>query len=460
MKEKTQKPPEGLGRELVEGSIWKSIFFMSWPMLLIMLCNFMVGFTDIYVAGLLGYRIQAAVGFIEQLYFLLILLANAISIGSVAIVSRAAGSGDMTEASYASRQSLGFGLIIAALLTAAGLLAPSLIVSAAGFPSEIFRIAVVFLRIFSISLGFNYFLIISNAILRALGMPKKPLVSMGLYAVLNMFLDFALVFGWGPFPCLGYAGIALATTISVIVATALNLFFMTHLGWSSLLPSLFRLNFRQIRRLVSVSWPMALVMIGWNAGTVVLYNILAHLPQDHIQAMAAYANGLRLEAVIFMPAFALNMAASVLVGQNLGAGQARRAAQTGWQIAATGAVGLAGIAAPLFVFAPEVASLLTQNPSVLSGTVTYLHYNLSVTPFMAFSLTLGGGLQGAGDTRGVMMVIIFAMWVIRLPLAYLLGVSFDWGAQGVWSAMIFSMTVQGTLMALRFRLGGWKKAPI
>lgn len=460
MKEKPQKPLEGLGRELVEGSIWKSIFFMSWPMLLIMLCNFMVGFTDIYVAGLLGYRIQAAVGFIEQLYFLLILLANAISIGSVAIVSRAAGSGDMTEASYASSQSLGFGLIIAALLTAAGLLVPSLIVSAAGFPSEIFQIAVVFLRIFSISLGFNYFLIISNAILRALGMPKKPLVSMGLYALLNMFLDFALVFGWGPFPSLGYAGIALATTISVIVATALNLFFMTHLGWSSLLPSLFRLNFEQIRRLVSVSWPMALVMIGWNAGTVVLYNILAHLRQDHIQAMAAYANGLRLEAVIFMPAFALNMAASVLVGQNLGAGQVKRSAQTGWQIAATGAVALAGIAAPLFVFAPEVASFLTQNSSVLSGTVTYLHYNLSVTPFMALSLILGGGLQGAGDTRGVMMVIIFAMWVIRLPLAYLLGVRLDWGAQGVWSAMIFSMMVQGILMALRFRLGRWKKAPV
>ena len=86
-------------------------------MLLIMLCNFMVGFTDIYVAGLLGYRIQAAVGFIEQLYFLLILLANAISIGSVAIVSRAAGAGDMGEASYASRQSLGFGLVIAAFLS-------------------------------------------------------------------------------------------------------------------------------------------------------------------------------------------------------------------------------------------------------------------------------------------------------------------------------------------------------
>ena len=82
-------------------------------MLLIMLFNFIVGFTDIYVAGLLGSEVQAAVGFIEQLYFLLVILANAISTGSVAIVSRAAGAGDMAKARDASRQSLGFGMLIA-----------------------------------------------------------------------------------------------------------------------------------------------------------------------------------------------------------------------------------------------------------------------------------------------------------------------------------------------------------
>ncbi|MFH1481040.1 MAG: MATE family efflux transporter, partial [Pseudomonadota bacterium] len=91
---------------------------------------------------------------------------------------------------------------------------------------------------------------------------------------------------------------------------------------------------------------------------------------------------------------------------------------------------------------------------------TYLHYNLSVTPFMALSLTLGGGLQGAGDTRGVMMVIIVSMWLIDLPLAYFLGVTLDWGAAGVWSAMIFSMAVQGTFMALRFHRGRWKNLVI
>jgi putative MATE family efflux protein len=421
-----------------------------------MLFNFVVGFTDIFVAGLLGSQVQAAVGFIEQLYFLLIILANAVSTGSVAIVSRAAGAADMDGAQDASRQSLGFGLLIGLCLMAAGLFIPEVIVATAGFPPEISSMAEVFLRIFSVSLGFNYFLIISNAVLRALGTPRKPLVSMGVYAGLNVLLDFALVFGPGPFPRLGYAGIALATTISVVVATAVNVFFIVDLGWGAIFRKLMKMTGSYVGRLVAVSWPMALVMIAWNAGTVVLYNILARLPEAHIQAMAAYATGLRIEAILFMPAFALNMAASVLVGQNLGAEKPDRAFRLGWRIALTSASILAGMAVPLYIFAPQTAALLTRDPLVLQETVTYLHYNLLATPLMAFSLSFGGGLQGAGDTKGVMFVIVIAMWLIRMPLAYFLGIELTWGPRGVWTAMITSMSIQGTLMCIRFHMGRWK----
>jgi len=78
-------------------------------------------------------------------------------------------------------------------------------------------------------------------------------------------------------------------------------------------------------------------------------------------------------------------------------------------------------------------------------------------PFMALSVVLGGALQGAGDTKGTMWVIIIAMWFIRLPLAYFLAVIMHYGATGVWVAMITSMAVQGLLMTWRFRTGHWKK---
>ncbi|NIS62590.1 MAG: MATE family efflux transporter, partial [Proteobacteria bacterium] len=72
------------------------------------------------------------------------------------------------------------------------------------------------------------------------------------------------------------------------------------------------------------------------------------------------------------------------------------------------------------------------------------------------SLILGGGLQGAGDTRGAMWVIIIGMWFIRLPLAFLFALVLGYGATGVWVVMVISLIFQGTFMAFRFGRGRWK----
>lgn len=72
---------------LTMGNLWVSIWQLSWPMFLIMLFNFFVGFTDIYVAGFINPEVQAAVGFVGQIYFLIIIIANAVSIGTLAMVS-------------------------------------------------------------------------------------------------------------------------------------------------------------------------------------------------------------------------------------------------------------------------------------------------------------------------------------------------------------------------------------
>jgi Na+-driven multidrug efflux pump len=69
---------------------------------------------------------------------------------------------------------------------------------------------------------------------------------------------------------------------------------------------------------------------------IVLYTILGRLGEESDVALAAITNGLRIEAIIYLPAFALNMAASVLIGQNLGAGTTGRAEKLGWNMPSQG----------------------------------------------------------------------------------------------------------------------------
>jgi putative MATE family efflux protein len=212
-----------------------------------------------------------------------------------------------------------------------------------------------------------------------------------------------------------------------------------------------------IKKIIKLGWPAALLQIAWNAGSIVLYNILGRLGDKSIVALASITNGLRIEAVIYLPAFALNMAAAVLIGQNLGARNADRAEQIGWKIALTGVILMSLMALIIFVWARDIASTITKDPEVLEETTRYLRINMLSEPFMALSVALAGCLQGAGDTKGTMWVIIIAMWVIRLPLAYFLASVLNYGAIGVWTAMVISMNVQGLLMAWRFRQGHWKE---
>jgi MATE family multidrug resistance protein len=442
--------------DLTKGGLWGHIWRLSWPMLLIMILNFLVGFVDIYVAGLINTKVQAAVGFISQLYFLLIIVANAISIGTVALVSRNVGSGDFARAIANAKQSLIFGFFIAMALTITSLFFSRQIIAAAGFPLEISAIGESFLRIFAFALGPSYLLIISNAVFRASGEVKKPLLTMSVFSAVTIIGDFCLVFGIPPFPKLGYLGIALSTAIAATLGMAINFGLFALHPWRALYRRPWTISVSSIKTIASLGWPAALLQIAWNAGSIVLYNILGRLGEASITALASLTNGLRIEAIIFLPPFAFNMAASILVGQNLGANNPERAKAVGWKITGAGVMLISVVSICIFIWASSFASLLAKEPAVLAETTRYLRIMMFSEPFMALSLILGGGLQGAGDTRGNMWVIVISMWLIRLPLAFLLALVLGYGAVGVWLAMITSMTVQGTLMARRFHQGRWK----
>ena len=442
---------------LTSGSTWENIWRMSWPMMLVMFFNFLVGLTDVYVAGFLGPEIQAIVGFVSQLYFFIIIVANAISIGTVALLSRAVGAGNFEDALSSARQSLLFGVLCALSLTSGSLFFHDQIISLAGFSGNTREIAIVFFVIFAVALAPNYIVILSTAIFRAGGEVRLMLLAMSLVSSINIGLNFLLVFGLFSFRGVGYKGIALSTASAMFAGMIVCLFLFRKSRWKNIFSGRWRVSSGLIRKIFLLSWPAALVQISWNAGYIALYNILSHLREGNITAMAAFTNGLRIEAIIYLPVFALNMAASVLTGQNLGAGNPERAEKIGWKIALSGVAFVSLLVIPILLWAADISSPVAKDPQVLAETTRYLRITMLSEPFMALSVILGGCLQGAGDTKGVMLVIVGALWVVRLPLAYLLAVVAGYGAPGVWTAMVISMCFQGIVMTIRFRKGRWKK---
>jgi len=448
--------PSDTRNDLISGSLWISIWRISWPIVLIMLLNFSVGVVDVYVAGLIGPEVQAAVGFISQIYFFVVIVANAISIGTLAVISRAVGSRNWERAIEVARQSLIFSFFVAIGIMLMGFVFSREIVVLAGLPEGITRLSERLFRIFAAALAANYVLIVSNAVFRASGEVRRPLFTMAIVSAVNIAGNFLFVFGAGPFPGMGPAGIAVAAAVSLASGMAVNLVQLKGGQWESFYRGSWRLSKETLQLIVALGWPAALLQIAWNAGTIVLYNILARFGDASVTALASITNGLRIEAIVYLPAFALNMASSVLVGQSLGASDPDRAERVGWRIAKAGVLLVCAMSVVIFAWADRFSSLVASDPAVREETARYLRINMVSEPFMALSAALGGGLQGAGDTKGAMWVIVLSMWIVRLPLAYLFGLTLGLGATGVWVSMVISMALQGSLMAARFRRGGWK----
>ncbi len=433
----------------------KESWSIGWPMILIMSFHFAIGITDTYVAGFLGTKVLAAVGYVGQLYWTLMILASGLTVGTVSMISQAYGAKSIEGVSSITANSMLMGLIIAGVMTVLAQIYPAEIIRIAGMPEEIRIIAEDFLKIFSLVLIPTYLMIISGGVLRASGRVRLTMLTSMAAAVVNVILDLVLSFGWGPVPALGYRGIAMATASATTLGMTLNLIAL-FVGPSAItFSSVIGFRGACMKNLIKLGVPSALQQTAWNAGTLVVYFLVGLLQGGQITALAAMTAGLRIEAIVFLPVMALNMAAAVLIGNRLGAGDpagARSAAKV--TVLLSFSIALIPTAL-IFIFAPQLAALLTKDPAVLAEMTRYLRVNMVGMPFMAIGITLSGALQGAGDTFGTMRIIFTGMWLLRLPLIIGAIYVFKSDAIGVWWSMTISMIAMCALLIHRFRGDAW-----
>jgi Na+-driven multidrug efflux pump len=102
-----------------------------------------------------------------------------------------------------------------------------------------------------------------------------------------------------------------------------------------------------------------------------------------------------------------------------------------------------------------VASFLSGNEMVIRESMTYIYISMISEPFMAWGVILSGGLNGAGDTRSVLLRIALSVWLVRIPLSTIFVVFFGFGAVSVWWSMNISQIVQAFAISIRYFNKEW-----
>jgi len=427
-------------------SIIAESWSVGWPMTLIMFFQFLIGLTDVYVAGRFGKEVQAAYGIAFQLYFIFIIIGIAFSVGSVSVISRLFTSEKNDEFVHAVNSSFLASGLAGILFTLIGIIFSKTIISFLGMPQALKGYAAVFLTIYSCGFIFDYILLNTNGTLRACKMIKKSLWTMAIVCLLNVALDFVLAFHTP----LGFRGISIATVISLFVGAVLNIAYVRRIIRIS-----FEFSLPVIKKILSISWPSGVLQVVWQLGVVTLFLILNALPHNNIEVMAAFTNGLRIESAIFLPAFAFNMANAVLVGNLLGKNKKEEAVHIGAATAGLGVLVVIILSLIVLFNVRRIAFLLSDNQVVIEECIKYIYISLIFEPFMAWGIILGGGLNGAGDTKSVMLIVTGTLWFIRIPLAFFLGISAGFGPVGIWWAMNASIFVQAVFMSKRYFARKW-----
>jgi len=293
---------------------------------------------------------------------------------------------------------------------------------------------------------------------RGLGDTRTPLyVTLGATA-LNAGLDWLLIFGHLGFPALGVRGAGIATSVAewayLVVILALFLGSRSSLRWHT---GPARPARDEIRRYLRTSAPIGGQWVLDMGAFAVFSTLVARMGDAQMAANQALINLLMFS---FMLVFGISIACSTLVGRYKGAGDLVAAERSYWNALRLG-IGLAGAMSVLFLALPEpLFRIFTDDEAVLSLSGSLMGLAAAFLVVDAVAVVVGGALRGAGDTRWPFLVQTLLAWGLRVPLAWLLGVTLGWGVVGAWSGELIFIWVLGVAFALRFRGGAWKTAAI
>lgn len=397
---------------LTEGSIWKSMLFFAFPILLGNIFQQLYNTADAFIVGrFLEKNAYAAVSSSGSLIFLLVGFFTGIAVGAGVVIARYYGAKDYDKLHTAIHTTLAFGLAAGIILTVLGMtLTPQLLRLMKTDPQVLPNSVAYFRMYFAGSIA----IVLYNmcvGILQAVGDSRHPLYYLILSSLINIGLDLLFVGVFG----LGVWSAATATTIAQFISLGLCLYRLCHYD------TVYRVQLHKIR----FNFPMLRQIVHFGLPSGVQNSIIAFanvIVQSNINAfgadaMAGCGTYSKLEGFAFLPITCFTMALTTFVSQNLGAHQYDRV-KRGVRFGILCSVTMAEIiGALIFLFSPALVALFQNDPPVIAIGVKQAHIEAFFYCFLAFSHCIAAIMRGAGKPT-VPMFVMLAVWCV-LRVSYI-----------------------------------------
>jgi putative MATE family efflux protein len=409
---------------------------------------------DLFWVGKLGPEAIASVslaGVILMVYFSIII---GIATSSSALVARRIGAKDHEGANYIIFQALFLGILVSIVFGYIGFDNARFFITKLGGTNDVIREGTLYLKVMFAGSIAVVLLFIINGIFRGVGDAVEAMYVLLFSNILNIIIDPLLIFGIGPFPELGVQGAAVATILARSFGILLQIYILMN-GTGRI-----KLSFKKISINLGIIWQI--IIIGIPASGQLLLRMIGMVIIMRIVALfgtfviAAYGIATRIFQFILFPGFGLGNASATLVGQNLGAGNPKRAEQSAWITGVVTMLLLGGCAVVFFIFAGSLIKIFNGDKTVISFGITCLRIISISYLFNGLGVVLSRSFMGAGDTLSPFIINGLTLWLLQLPLAFVLAKPLDFGVNGIWMAITVSNIINVLISAAWFKVGRWK----
>ena len=382
--------------EILTGSLRKATFILVVPLMASHFLETAWHFLNGYWLGKLGPVPFAAVNISSFLVWMFYAFMGIMNTGTSALVAQMEGAGEKERALQIAHQGLLGTIIISGLFSLSIILFGRTIFTLMGANAEVvtqaYRYAFLFF-LFGIPFGIME---IICAILRAYGDTKTPLKALFYGFVLTFIFDPLLILGLGPFPRLGVAGGAIAADIGFSCTLIIFAVLIAQKKLSLTMKKKYlRFDPAVLNSIIKIGLPPSISSIIFSVVYIFLTTIISRFGTE---AMAAIGIGHRVESISFMLCLGFSMTAVTIVGQNMGAGNIRRAERAAWGIVALISIVTFFLSIAFYVFNRQFVSLFISEPVTLKIGMDYVRIVSFCQIFMGIATVLDGAFSGSGET--------------------------------------------------------------
>ena len=440
-------------KDLTDSSIARNILQMAMPIAAGMFFQTLYFLIDLYFVAGLGDAALAGVSAAGNVMFIVFAATQVLGVGTVTLISHAAGRKDQADATLVFNQSLALAASLTVITLLLGFFAGPYYVSTLGASPATVAAGIQYLHWFLPSLALQFAMVVMGSALRGTGIVQPTMVVQVLTVILNAILAPVLIAGWGTGHPMGVAGAGFASSISLAVGVVmLALYFHRLEKYVGFVPAQWRPQLRQWRRLLRIGLPAGGEFFLMFVLMAVLYWVLRRFGPD---AQAGFGIGMRIMQSMFLPAMAVAFAAAPIVGQNFAAGKFLRVRETFLLATLIGSCIMVFLTLFCQWGSAWVVHGFTKDPTAVGVGTEYLQvisWNFLASGFV---FTCSAVFQGLGNTVPAVLSSASRLLSFVLPLLWM-STQPNFALIYVWYLSVASVALQAIfslwLVRREFRL--------